>query len=60
VNDDATRRVDASGPYFRGVRFGTMGLSGRLSDAGDRAEALGMSAMATSSSTPGSSDAPAL
>jgi hypothetical protein len=48
VDDDAALRVDAFGPYFRGIRFGTMSLSGRLSDAGDRAEALAMSAMAIS------------
>ena len=39
-------RVDAFGPYFRGIRFATMGLSGRLTDAADRAETLAMSAMA--------------
>lgn len=48
VEDDVALRVDAFGPYFRGIRFATMGLSGRLTDAADRAETLAMSAMAAS------------
>ena len=48
VEDDVALAVDAFGPYFRGIRFATMSLSGRLSDAADRAETLAMSAMAAS------------
>jgi AhpC/TSA family len=45
-DDPAALRPDAFGPYFRGIRFATIGLSGRLTDDADRAEALRMSAMA--------------
>ncbi len=45
---DGALRVEAFGPYFRGVRFATMALAGRLTDAADRTEALVMSAMAVS------------
>ena len=41
-------RTDAFGPYFRGIRFGTIGLAGRMIDAADRTEALAMSEMAAS------------
>ena len=41
--DLAALRVDAFGPYFRGIRFGTMGLASRLTDEHDRAEAIAMS-----------------
>ena len=44
--DPGALRVEAFGPYFRGIRFGVLGLSGRLTDAGDRAEARAMSDMA--------------
>lgn len=46
VEDPAALRVDAFGPYFRGIRFGTRGLAGRLVDDRDRAEAAAMSEMA--------------
>ncbi len=46
VEEDVALPVDAFGPYFRGVHFGTRSLSGRLSDAADRGEAQAMSAMA--------------
>ena len=46
VEDPGALRVDAFGPYFRGIRFGTRGLAGRLVDDGDRAEAVAMSEMA--------------
>ena len=44
--DPGALRVEAFGPYFRGIRFGVLGLTGRLTDAGDRAEARAMSDMA--------------
>jgi len=44
--DPGALRVEAFGPYFRGIRFGVLGLTGRLTDAGDRAEARAMSGMA--------------
>ena len=46
VEDPAALRTDAFGPYFRGIRNGTTGLAGRLTDDGDRAEAIAMSDMA--------------
>jgi len=46
VEDPGALRPDAFGPYFRGVRYGTRGLAGRLTDDGDRAEAIAMSDMA--------------
>ena len=46
VEDPSALRVDAFGPYFRGIRFGTRGLAGRLVDEHDRAEAIAMSEMA--------------
>jgi hypothetical protein len=46
VEDPAALRPDAFGSYFRGVRYGTLGLAGRLTDDGDRAEAIAMSDMA--------------
>ena len=45
---DGALRVEAFGPYFRGIRFGTMALASRLTEESDRAEAMSMSAMATS------------
>lgn len=45
---EAALRVEAFGPYFRGIRFGTVALTRRLSDEGDRNEALAMSEMAGS------------
>lgn len=41
-------RTEAFGPYFRGIRFGTIALSGRLRDEADVAEAVQMSEMAAS------------
>ncbi len=41
-------RVDAFGPYFRGIASGTRALAGRMIHEADRDEALGMSTMATS------------
>jgi len=46
VEDPGALRVDAFGPYLRGIRFGTRGLASRLVDDGDRAEAVAMSEMA--------------
>jgi hypothetical protein len=46
VEDPSALRVEAFGPYFRGIRFGTRGLASRLTDDHDRAEALAMSDMA--------------
>ena len=46
VEDPAALRADAFGPYFRGIRYGTFGLAGRLTDDGDRAEAMAMIDMA--------------
>ena len=46
TEDPAALRVDVFGPYFRGIRFGTRGLAGRLGDDHDRAEAIAMSEMA--------------
>lgn len=46
VDDASALRVEAFGPYFRGIRFGVLGLAGRLSDPGDRNEARAMSDMA--------------
>jgi hypothetical protein len=48
VDDPGALRVDAFGPYFRGVRYSVRGLASRLVDPSDRAEALGMSDMAAS------------
>ena len=45
-DDPSALRVEAFGPYFRGIRFGVLGLAGRLTDPGDRAEAKAMSDMA--------------
>lgn len=46
VDDASALRVEAFGPYFRGIRFGVLGLTGRLNDPGDRKEARAMSDMA--------------
>lgn len=46
AEDPGALRPEAFGPYFRGIRFATIGLAGRLADERDRAEALRMSAMA--------------
>lgn len=45
---EAALRVEAFGPYFRGIRFATGALARRLSDEGDRDEAVAMSKMAGS------------
>ena len=41
-------RVDAFGPYFRGIRFGTIALAGRVSEGPNRDEVIAMSTMAAS------------
>ena len=41
-------RVDAFGPYFRGIASGTRALAGRMIHEEDRDEALAMSTIATS------------
>ena len=41
-------RTEAFGPYFRGIRFATFALAGRLRDDADVAEARQMSDMAAS------------
>jgi hypothetical protein len=46
--DDAALRVDAFGPYFRGIRFGTIALAGRVTEGRDRDEVIAMSTMAAS------------
>ncbi len=46
VEHPTALRVDAFGPYFRGIRFGTLGLASRLVDERDRDEAIAMSEMA--------------
>jgi hypothetical protein len=48
ADDPGALRVDAFGPYFRGIRFGVRGLAGRFFDERDRAEAIRMSEMAAS------------
>lgn len=48
VEFEGAFRTEAFGPYFRGLRFGTAGLAGRMVDERDRAEASAMSAMAGS------------
>jgi hypothetical protein len=48
VDDPGALRVEAFGPYFRGIRFGVRGLASRLVDEHDRAEAIRMSDMAVS------------
>ncbi len=45
---DGALRVETFGPFFRGIRFATFALAGRLTDDADRDEALAMSAMAGS------------
>jgi hypothetical protein len=45
---DSAFRVEAFGPYFRGLLFGTRALAGRMRDAQDAAEAQQVSAMAAS------------
>ena len=46
--DPGALRIDAFGPYFRGIRYGTIALAGRLDAGPNRAEALAMSNMAAS------------
>ena len=48
VDDPGALRVEAFGPYFRGIRSAVRGLAGRLVDEHDRAEAIRMSDMANS------------
>ena len=48
VDDPGALRVEAFGPYFRGIRSAVRGLAGRLVDEHDRAEAIRMSDMADS------------
>ncbi len=45
---DGALRVEAFGPYFRGIRFDTLALASRLAGDADRDEAVAMSMMATS------------
>lgn len=46
--DEGALRTEAFGPYFRGIRFATIALSGRLRDSADRDEVMEMSEMAAS------------
>lgn len=48
VDDPGAFRADAFGTYFRGIRFATRGLAGRMVDGDDRAEATSFSDMAQS------------
>ena len=48
VEDPGALRTETFGPYFRGIRFGTIALSARMVDARDSDEARAMSAMAAS------------
>jgi len=48
VDDPEALRVDAFGPYFRGIRSATIALAGRLSSEADRVEVSAMRAMAAS------------
>ena len=48
IEDPAALRPDAFGPMFRGIRFATIGLAGRLETEADRGEARRMGAMAQS------------
>jgi hypothetical protein len=48
VEDAGALRVDAFGPFFRGIRSGTGALAGRLETNTDQAEAKAMRAMAAS------------
>ena len=41
-------RPEAFGPYFRGIRFNTLALAGRMRDEADRAELRATTAMADS------------
>ena len=45
---DAAFRVEAFGPYFRGIRFNTRALAGRMRDPDDAAEIRDTTAMAES------------
>lgn len=45
---DGALRVDAFGPYFRGLRMGTIALAGRVTEGVDRDEVIAMSTMAQS------------
>lgn len=45
---DSAFRVEAFGPYFRGLLFGTRALAGRMRDEQDAAEAQQVSAMSAS------------
>ncbi len=46
VDDPGALRTETFGPYFRGIRFGVRGLSGRLQNPVDQQEAIRMSDMA--------------
>jgi hypothetical protein len=46
VEDPGALRLDAFGPYFRGIRFSSAALSSRFEDEGAQQEARRMSAMA--------------
>jgi hypothetical protein len=46
--DPGAFRTEAFGPYFRGIRLGTIALSGRLHDDRDVAETVALSEMAAS------------
>lgn len=48
VEDRGAFRVDAFGPYFRGIRFSSMALVGRLATDDDKSEAKAMGHMAGS------------
>jgi hypothetical protein len=45
---DGALRPEAFGPYFRGVRFGTIALAGRMTTDVDRDAVVAMSEMAAS------------
>lgn len=48
VEDPAALRTEAFGPYFRGIRFATIALAGRLHDDRDVDETKAVSEMASS------------
>lgn len=45
VEDPGALRVEAFGPYFRGIRFATIALAGRLHDERDVTETVALSEM---------------
>jgi hypothetical protein len=48
VDDPGALWTEAFGPYFRGIRFATIALAGRLEDERDVAETVALSDMAAS------------